>query len=267
MSISYVTRGAGKPLILVHGLGSSRNAWRFNTLALAQHRQLVLPDLPGHGESPAEADSGTFAGLARSFAAWLDAEGLAGADLVGSSMGARLVLEMARIGKAGAVVALDPGGFWAGWERDLVRTTLIASGALLRTLRPALPALARNGASRTMLLAQLAARPWALDGGFVAQELASLAATKTFDSLVRDLADGPPQSGPAAPGTGLIAIGWGRHDRLCLPSQAKRAQAAFPEARLVWFAHSGHFPMWEEPERAVRLILETVGAADREAGS
>jgi pimeloyl-ACP methyl ester carboxylesterase len=256
--MSYVRRGAGKPLILVHGLGSSRNAWSLNTLALAQHRQVVLPDLPGHGESPAEADSGTFAGLARSFEAWLDAEGLAGSDMVGSSMGARLVLEMARRGKTGAVVALDPGGFWAGWERGFVSSTLAASGFLLRSLGAALPALARNGASRSLLLAQLAARPWRLNGDLVAKELVSIARTPTFGSLVQDLAYGPPQDGPSA-GTGSVTIGWGRHDRLCFPPQAERAQRAFPGARLVWFDHSGHFPMWEEPKKAVSVIMETVG--------
>lgn len=258
MSIAYVRRGSGKPLILVHGLGSSRHAWTLNTLALAQHREVVLLDLPGHGESPAEADSGTFAGLAKSFETWLDAEGLVGSDLIGSSMGARLVLEMARRGKSGAVVALDPGGFWAGWERSYVSLTLKVSGLLLSSLRPTLPALARNQASRSLLLAQLAARPWQLSGDLVAKELESIAATPTFDSLVHDLAYGPPQPGPSAPGTGPIAIGWGRHDRLCFPSQARRAQEAFPEARLAWFDGSGHFPMWEEPEKAVRLILETV---------
>lgn len=258
MSIKYTRRGAGKPLILVHGLGSSRNAWSLNTLALMRHREVVLPDLPGHGESPAEADSGTFAGLVRSFETWLASEGLTGSDMVGSSMGARLVLEMSRRGKAGAVVAFDPGGFWAGWERGFINSTLSTSGLLLRSLRPALPALARNMASRSLLLAQLAARPWDLNGDLVAKELVSIATTATFEPLVQDLAYGPPQTGPSAPGTGPVAIGWGRHDRLCFPSQARRAREAFPEARLAWFERSGHFPMWEEPELAVGLILETV---------
>ena len=41
--------------------------------------------------------------------------------MVGSSMGARLVLEMARRGRARAVVALDLGGFWKGWERTFLK--------------------------------------------------------------------------------------------------------------------------------------------------
>jgi pimeloyl-ACP methyl ester carboxylesterase len=263
MTIQYSRRGSGKPLLLVHGLGSSRAAWNLVEPALARNREVIALDLPGHGESPAEHDSATFSGLARSLEAWLEREKLAGVDMVGSSMGARLVLEMARRGRSGAVVALDPGGFWRGWERGFTRTTLLASGLLLRSLRPALPRFAHSAAARTVLLAQLTARPWALDGNLVAKELASFARTKTFSALVQDLAGGPEQTGPAAHGTGPVAIGWGRRDRLCLPVQAERALSAFPGARLAWFERSGHFPMWEEPEETTKLILETVASASK----
>lgn len=130
-----------------------------------------------------------------------------------------------------------------------------ASVRLLRLLRNQLPALAGNVLSRSALLAQLSARPWDLNGATVAEELTSYADTPTFNALVHDLASGPNQSGPAAPGSGEVIIGWGRHDRLCLPGQAARAVATFPSARLVWFEHSGHFPIWDEPQAAVRLIL------------
>ena len=254
----HTRRGAGKPLLLVHGLGSTAATWSLIAPALAARRELILIDLPGHGRSPAEADSGTFEGLVRSLDEWLDAQGHVGIDMVGSSMGARMVLEMARRGRAGAVVALDPGGFWEGWERGWIEATLTASVTLLRTLRTALPALARNPISRTALLPQLSGRPWALDGNLVADELASFADTRSFVPLLHDLASGPLQQGPAAPAAGPVTIGWGRRDRVCLPAQAERAQAAFPGARLHWFEHSGHFPQWDEPHETAALILEAI---------
>ena len=254
--IELTRRGNGRPLLMIHGLGGSRRSWDTIVEPLGRQRELLLLDLPGHGRSAAEADSGTFAGLVRSVAAMIEAEGIKGVDMVGSSMGARMVLELARRGVAGNVVALDPGGFWRGWERSFFRSTLAASIGLLRVLRPALGKLGRNAAARTALLAQLSARPWALDGDAVATELESFVATTTFDALVRDLATGPMQRGPSS-GGGRIVIGWGRHDRLCLARQAKRAMAAFPEAQLHWFEHSGHFPMWDEPAETVALILET----------
>ena len=111
MTFHQTRSGHGQPLLLVHGLGGSIRSWDPISPTLSQSREVIALDFPGHGRTPEERDSGTFDGLARSLANWLEAEQLDGIDMVGSSMGARLVLEMARRGKAGRVVALDPGGF------------------------------------------------------------------------------------------------------------------------------------------------------------
>ena len=79
--------------------------------------------------------------------------------------------------------------------------------------------------------------------------------TRTVNSLVKDLANGAMQKGPAKTAEPVV-IGWGRKDRLCLPQQADRAIKAFPEATMHWFEHSGHFPMWDRPEETVRVILD-----------
>ena len=261
MTMHQTRTGRGKPLLLVHGLGGSARSWDPILPALAEEREVIAIDLPGHGRTPAEADSGTFRGLARSLDEWLRSQNRTEIDMVGSSLGGRLVLEMARRGHAGVVVALDPGGFWKGWERTFFRTTIAASIALVRKLRPALPAIARNAAGRTALMLQLSAKPWALDPALVAGELKSFADTPTFDSLVKDLATGPGQQGSQST-PGRIVIGWGRNDRLCLPKQAGRAMAAFPNAKLHWFDDSGHFPLWDRPMETVQLILDVTARSE-----
>ncbi|MBC7504682.1 MAG: alpha/beta fold hydrolase [Sandarakinorhabdus sp.] len=251
----HVQRGTGQKLLLIHGLGGSWHSWSTILDALSAHRTVIAVDLPGHGATPAEADSGTFIGLVGSVERYISDNGLTGVDTVGSSMGARIVLELARRGGVGNIVALDPGGFWRGWERTFFKVTIGLSGRLLRAIRPLLPRLSQNAASRSALLAQLSVRPWALNSQVVATELTSLSKTPTFDALVDDLAGGPEQTGPAAQSTGRIVIGWGRQDRLCLPQQAARAKAAFPSADLHWFAPSGHFPAWDMPDETVAVIL------------
>lgn len=251
-----ITCGTGKPLLLIHGLGSSWHAWRPILNDLAVERSVIAIDLPGHGETPAEQDSGTFDGLVGSVERYLIANDLVGIDAVGSSLGARIVLELARRGKVGRVVAFDPGGFWRGWERAFFRTTIGLSARLLRVLRSRLPAISHSAAARTALLAQLSAKPCALSPELVCTELTGITDTPTFDALVDDLANGPEQRGPAADPMQRIVIGWGRHDRLCLPRQAARASAAFPSATLHWFEHSGHFPMWDMPHEATLVILQ-----------
>jgi pimeloyl-ACP methyl ester carboxylesterase len=254
--MNKIERGTGPTLLLIHGLGGSWRSWGTILDPLSTSRTVIAIDLPGHGATPAEPDSGTFDGLVGSVERYIKEAGLSGVDVVGSSMGARIVLELARRGVVGNVIALDPGGFWRGWERTFFRITIGASGRLLRAIRVGLPALSRNAAARTALLAQLSARPWALDGQVVATELEGLSRTLTFDALVQSLATGSEQTGPAAAGTGRVVIGWGRHDRLCLPRQATRAQAAFLGAELHWFEDSGHFPMWDMPKETVDIILD-----------
>ncbi len=258
--MNYVQRGTGRKLLLIHGLGGSWRSWSSILDALSANRKVIAIDLPGHGATPAEHDSGTFDGLVGSVQRYIECNDLTGIDVVGSSMGARLVLELARRGVVGSVVALDPGGFWRGWERTFFKTTIGLSGRLLRAIRPGLPMLSRNAVSRTALLAQLSAHPWALNPEIVATELKGLSLTPTFDALVDSLATGPEQTGPAAASTGRIVIGWGKHDRLCLPRQATRATAAFPSAQLHWFESSGHFPMWDMPEETIEVILAATRA-------
>jgi len=44
--------GAGPPLVLIHGIGAARDAWRFMVPALRERFTVVSYDLRGHGVSP-----------------------------------------------------------------------------------------------------------------------------------------------------------------------------------------------------------------------
>jgi pimeloyl-ACP methyl ester carboxylesterase len=123
---------------------------------------VVTVDLPGHGATPPLSGPLTFERLNDVLQQWLVEQDLAGADLVGSSMGGRMVLELARRGVGRHAVALDPGGFWTGPEKAAFGTSVQASFALVKALRPALPALAGNPVGRTALLPQFSPRPWAV---------------------------------------------------------------------------------------------------------
>jgi pimeloyl-ACP methyl ester carboxylesterase len=230
-------------------------SWDLVAPALSQSRRLVIVDLPGHGKSAALSGRQTIAAFADALAAYIEDEGLAGVDLVGSSVGARLVLELSRRGLGGHCVALDPGGFWQGWETKFFKATISASIRLVRGLQPVMPFLAGNPVTRSLLLAQLSARPWRLPADVVLTEMRTFAATAVFDEVVRELAIGPLQVGTASPPS-RMTIGWGRNDRLLLPRQARRATTAFPSARLHWFENCGHFPQWDQPAETVLLILD-----------
>ncbi|OZC75031.1 alpha/beta hydrolase [Rhodococcus sp. 06-418-5] len=253
--------GSGKPLILVHGLGSSHRNWDPIVPALAAHREVIALDLPGFGQTPplSEVSIETLTDALREY---LDDEGLSDADLVGSSMGARMVVELGRRGHRGSMVALDPGGFWNDRQVKIFGATITASLALMKNVQPLVPFLAGNPVTRTAALAQFSAAPWKLPSGLVERELKGFS-TKTspsLDAARKALINGPKQIG-APKGTlqGSLLIGWGRQDKVTLPSQAKVALERFPDATLHWFEKCGHFPHWDQPTETARVILRATG--------
>lgn len=256
VEINFVRRGEGKPILLIHGLGSSWRNWQPVMPMLSAQREVIAIDLPGYGDSPPLPGKVTIASLTDAVEVFIAEHDLGGVDLVGSSMGARMVLEMARRGHTGTVVALDPGGFWTDTQVRIFGVTVGASVAFVRRIQPLLPLLTRSRVGRTALPAifrpsvAVATRPGVTGvaqfrPGHPARRGPARARLRT-------------QTAGAGPGSFLanVVIGWGRDDRVTLPSQAARAQALFPGARLHWFDDCGHFPHWDQPEQTARVILD-----------
>ena len=257
MRLNQIRRGNGLPLLLLHGLGGSWGSWRRVLPLLEKKRNVIAVDLPGFGKTPALQGPVSIESLADGLIEFLVQNDLIGVDVAGSSMGARLALELARRGAVGATVALNPAGFWQGWEKAYFLRSLQVSVNLLRFLEPALPYLLRTRVGRTILLAQLSARPWAVPEGLAIAEMVGCANSPSFDELLRSLVEGPPQLGiPINRPCNPIAIGWGRQDRVCFPWQAMRALDKFPSARLEWFEGCGHYPHWDVPRQAANFILD-----------
>ena len=131
----HVRRGTGAPFLLIHGLGGSWRTWDTIVEALVAQREVIAVDLPGFGRTPPLPGPPTIAALADALAAFLTDHRLTGVDVVGTSMGARLALELARRGEVGATVALDPGGLWKPWERRVFSGSVGLSIRLIRLLR------------------------------------------------------------------------------------------------------------------------------------
>jgi len=86
---SYVdTGGPGRPVLLVHGVGTSSYLWRNVVAELDGERRCVSFDLPLHGHTPAAPGQDfTLNGLARFIADGCDALGLTDIDLVANDTG------------------------------------------------------------------------------------------------------------------------------------------------------------------------------------
>lgn len=122
--------GNGPPLLLIHGLGASHADWSEQVAALGARHALVMPDLRGHGRSPADG-SYAIVDQARLLLALMDqvlAEtGHTRFDVIGHSMGGAVALSMAllapqRIGRL--VISNSMAGFRPDSPRKLTEALM-----------------------------------------------------------------------------------------------------------------------------------------------
>jgi pimeloyl-ACP methyl ester carboxylesterase len=112
--LAYETRGAGPPLLLLHGITESRRAWDPLIPALAADHYVIAVDLRGHGESPREQPYDPFT-MAADAIGVTRAVGASEPLVIGHSLGAAIASLYAANAPARGVVNIDQplelGGF------------------------------------------------------------------------------------------------------------------------------------------------------------
>ena len=134
------------PIILLHGLGCSSDAWRPTLNVLAERRlpcPVFVPDMPGFGCSPGPNEAMGMADLADWTVRLMDTLSVERAHLAGNSMGCQVALALARRhpARVGGLVLVGPTvgeqyiPFWRyalGLLLDGVREPLIYNAVLAR---------------------------------------------------------------------------------------------------------------------------------------
>jgi pimeloyl-ACP methyl ester carboxylesterase len=106
-SMAWRIWGDGPPLVLLHGASGSWTHWIRNIPALAARFRVLVPDLPGFGDSDAPPEPHTVEVLAEAVAAGLDALALPALDLAGFSFGGIVAGHVAaRLGRRVRTLAL-----------------------------------------------------------------------------------------------------------------------------------------------------------------
>ena len=125
-SLHYRVRGHGPYLLLIHGLGSSGADWEFQARALEGRFRIIVPDLPGSGNSiPAAKEQCTIAGFAQTLWALLDHLKASSVNIVGFSLGGAVALEMS-VGRPKRVLRLALINSLCSYRIDSLRKWLEA---------------------------------------------------------------------------------------------------------------------------------------------
>jgi pimeloyl-ACP methyl ester carboxylesterase len=108
--LSLTRSGAGEPLLLLHGWGSSHRDFTAVLPELSERFDVLNVELPGAGRSRHLDGRPTVAAITDAVEHTLDAADVGAVHVLGNSLGARIGLELARRGRARSVVAIAPWG-------------------------------------------------------------------------------------------------------------------------------------------------------------
>jgi pimeloyl-ACP methyl ester carboxylesterase len=115
VELAYEERGAGPPVVLVHGMASRARDWGAVAARLADRARVIAYDRRGYGASgaPEPYERTTVNEQAEDLAALLDALGARGAIAAGADLGALVIVDVLRRHPAAlrAAVLVDPPAF------------------------------------------------------------------------------------------------------------------------------------------------------------
>ncbi len=263
-ALASVRAGAGEPLLLLHGIGSTHDDFSALLPRLAEDFDVLSLDLPGHGESPLGTWPPTVAALTDAVEADLDRRGLQRVHVLGNSLGARIAIELAARTRALSVVALSPSGLGLPAERLHQGVLMATARGVTRTLRPVLGTLARTTVGRTAMLTGMRARPWkaserealAMRGGFAT-------ATGFWSMLWWAVLQDVP--------TGLhridcpVLLAQGGVD-VVGAGQTPRYLPLIPGSRFQLLPGAGHAPQSDAADAILALVRQTAERAQLSAG-
>lgn len=249
-TLSFSDFGQGEPVLMLHGGGPGATGlsnYSRNIDALARGFRLIVPDMPGYGQSskghldPADP----FGDLADAMFGLLDALDIPRAHVVGNSLGGACALRMAleRPDRIGALILMGPGGI------DLARTG--PTPGLLRMLSY----YDGEGPTRDKLTAFIRG-DLVYDGAAVPDALIE---ERFLASSDPQTVANPPLRRPQGPNPKLdlcldprldtlavpcLAL-WGVEDRVNPAAGAQTLQQRMPSCDAYVFSRTGHWVQWE----------------------
>lgn len=255
--LAYTRRGSGEPLVLLHGLGLSRQAWNPITPLLAERFDVIAVDLPGFGDSAAlAADTEPHpAAIAAIVAATLGSLGIEAPHVAGNSLGGWVALELAALVPVSSLTLFSPAGLWCDHTPLYCRISLTMTRLLARFGGPMLAPLAHIGAARWVMFRQVVGRPTRMSPAEARQAIADLGRAPGFRATLRATLTRAYSAHRAIEAP--VSVSFGTRDLVLLPHQSRHLNQLPTHTRVVSLAGTGHVPMTDDPVAVASLIGRT----------
>ena len=255
MALTFTRSGTGPPLVLLHGIGSARQAWDPVVDKLAERFEVLAIDLPGFGGSPPlPPDVEPLPSvIAATVAAFLDSQGVVTPHVAGNSLGGWVALELAAIRRIRSLTLLSPAGLWRGrtplYNRISLRTTRWLAGRFTALACR----LVRYRAGRVVILGQTHGQPARISISYADMAVRAMANCPGFDATMK--ATEPRCYRAGAPIDAPVTVAFGSRDLLLLPHQSRHLGELPPGTHVEKLAGCGHVPMADHPDAIAALII------------
>ena len=230
------------PTLLIHGYTDNSRSWSLVAPYMKKRRLLAI-DLRGHGKSDAPDCCYAYTDFADDASLFLDAMGIAKADVIGHSLGSLT---------AQLLAAQHPDKV-----RNLVlvsSTTAIGGGPGSWLWDNVMPLTAPID-PESQFMKDWYANPNTVDEDFLTRERTESAAVPIhvwrgvlWGTVIDDLT-------PIAPLVKApVLVLWGEKDGLFDLTHQEKLEKAYPDAVFQVFSGAGHNMFWEFPDKAASLI-------------
>ena len=261
--IRYRSAGSGPVLLMLHGMASSSDTWRYVVPTLAKRFTVVTPDLLGHGATAkprTEYSLGAHANMLRDLLALLGHER---ATVVGHSFGGGVAMQFAYQfpDRCERLVLVGSGGLGPEVNTLLRLLTLPGAEHVLALfcsdrLRLTGYRMAAWAARRGLRVSPVVEEIWR---GY--SSLADADGRSAFFRTLRAVIDNEGQSVSASDRLYLTCavptlIVWGNDDTIIPVTHAHSAHERIPNSRLHLFEDTGHYPHCEAPERFLNVLIQ-----------
>jgi esterase len=246
MQLHYHRSGQGRPLVVLHGLFGTWENLGASVRALAEHWDVIAPDLRNHGRS-VHTQEHSYPLMAADLAELLDSLSIESVSLLGHSMGGKVAMEFAltypkRVEKL-IVVDIAPVEYPAH-HRDVFAGIAAIDLQIIKSRSEADQLLSQRVESpgvRAFLLKNLY------------REEGSFRWRANFATLEREYAHiaAAPASGRFAAPTLFIK---GANSNYLLNEYQQAVTERFTNVQLKIISDAGHWPHAEKPETFLRLV-------------
>ncbi|TWC12265.1 MULTISPECIES: alpha/beta fold hydrolase [unclassified Pseudomonas] len=250
MTVSTLQGGpyeASGCILMLHGYSADKNLWLRFARPFVRDYRVLIPDLPGHGETGFKAGGGyDIPTQARRIIELLDACGLDKVHVIGNSMGGYLAAWLAATSpeRVLTLTLLNPAGVTSPQPSDMDRQ--VAAGrnpSLMRSRNDFPPFYAMT----------MDSPPWVPKVVLAAVADKYVKCREELAEIYTDFNASPPMEPRLSDIRAPSLLLWGRQDRMidvsCVPVWSK----GIADLRVEIWDGLGHLPPLEKPERTAAL--------------